>query len=86
MDSAISIRVSADADDRPSLNRLAGLDDRPELTDPVLLAEEDGDAVAAVDLVSGHVLADPRRSSSGLIALLQLGRLEARVIGALVGG
>jgi hypothetical protein len=86
MDSAISIRVSTDTDDRPSLTRLAGLEDRSELTGPVLLAEEDGHPVAAVDLVSGHVLADPRRSSVGLIALLQLRRLEARVIGALVGG
>jgi hypothetical protein len=86
MDSAISIRLSTDADDRPSLRRLVGLDDRPELSGPVLLAEEDGHAVAAVDLVSGHVLADPRRSSSGLIALLHLRRLEARALGALVGG
>ena len=86
MDSPISIRVSADAHDRPSLSRLAGLEDRPALTGPVLLAEEDGRPVAAVDLVSGHVLADPRRSSVGLIALLHLRRLEARVIGALVGG
>jgi hypothetical protein len=78
MDSAtvISIRVAADPDDHPF----------PELTGPVLLAEEDGHPVAAVDLESGHVAEDSRRSSSGLIALLQLHRLEARLIGALVGG
>jgi hypothetical protein len=78
MDSAtaISIRVAADPDDHPF----------PELTGPELLAEEDGHPVAAVDLECGHVAEDPRRSSSGLIALLQLHRLEARLIGALVGG
>lgn len=52
MDSAISIRLSADADDRAALGGLAGLEDRPELTGPVLLAEEDGHPVAAVELVS----------------------------------
>jgi hypothetical protein len=78
MDSAtaISIRVAADPDDHPF----------PELTGPVLLAEEDGHPVAAVDLESGNFAEDSRLSSSGLIALLQLHRLEARLIGALVGG
>jgi hypothetical protein len=89
MDSArspFSIRVSAGPGDRPSLSRLAALEGRPELGGPVVLAEEDGHAVAAVDLESGQAVADPRRSSSGLIALLHVHRLEARLIGALVGG
>jgi hypothetical protein len=76
MDSPISIRVSADADDRPF----------PDLTGPVLLAEDDGHPVAAIDLESGNVVTDPRRATSGLVALLQLHRLEVRLIGALVGG
>ena len=78
MDSAtaISIRVAADPDDHPF----------PELTGPVLLAEEEGHPVAAVDLESGEIAADPRRATPGLSALLQLHRLEARLIGALVGG
>jgi hypothetical protein len=86
MDSALSFRLSADPDDRLSLSRLVGLTGRPALSGPVLLAEEDGRPVAAVDLQSGDVVADPDRSSSGLIAVLHLRRLEARVIGALVGG
>ena len=76
MDSPISIRVAAEADDRP----FAGL------TGPVLLAEQDGSAVAAVDIETGDVAADPRRSSSSILAVLHLHRLEARLIGALVGG
>jgi hypothetical protein len=76
MDSAISIRLATDPDDRSF----------PELTGPVLLAEDDGHAVAAVDLVSGEVAAGQRRPTAALIALLQLHRLEARLIGALVGG
>jgi hypothetical protein len=78
MDSAttISIRVAADPDDRPF----------PELTGPVLLAEEEGHPLGAVALESGEIAADPRRPTPGLIALLQLHRLEARLIGALVGG
>jgi hypothetical protein len=86
MDSALSFRVSADPHDRPSLARLVGLPCGPALVGPLLLAEENGRAVAAVALESGDVMADPDRSSAGLITLLQLRRLEARVIGALVGG
>jgi len=78
MDSAtaIAIRFSSDPDDHPFV----------ELTGPVLLAEEDGHPIAAVDLESGDFAADSRRPTPGLIALLQLHRLEARLIGALVGG
>ena len=76
MDSPISIRVSADPDDWPFR----------ELIGPVVLAEQCGEAVAAIDLESGHAAADPRRSSSSLLAVLHLHRLEARLIGALVGG
>jgi hypothetical protein len=76
MDSPISIRVTADADDRPF----------PELTGPILLAEQDGSPVAAVELETGESASDPGRSNSGLLAILQLRRLEARLIGALVGG
>jgi hypothetical protein len=78
MDSAtsISIRVAADPGDHPF----------PELTGPVLLAEEAGHPLGAVELVSGEVAADSARPTPGLIALLQLHRLEARLIGALVGG
>lgn len=35
---------------------------------------------------SGDVAADPQRALTGLTALLQLRRLEVRLIGALVGG
>ena len=76
MDSALSIRVAADPGEHPF----------PELTGPVLLAEAEGHPVAAVDLESGEIAADPRRRTPGLVALLQLHRLEARLIGALVGG
>ena len=76
MDSPISIRVTADAEDRPI----------PQLSGPVVLAEQCGEAVAAVDIVSGEVAADPQRSTPSLLAVLQIHRLEARLIGALVGG
>jgi hypothetical protein len=76
VDSAISIRLTADPDDWP-FRQLAG---------PVVLAERCGEAVAAVDLESGEAVADPKRSTSSLLAVLQLHRLEARLIGALVGG
>ena len=52
----------------------------------MLLAEEAGHPVAAVDLESGEIAGDSGRPTPGLIALLQIHRLEARLIGALVGG
>jgi hypothetical protein len=76
VDSAISIRVTSDPQDWP-FGELAG---------PVVLAEQCGEAVAAVDLESGAVVSDPQRSSSSVLTVLQLHRLEARLIGALVGG
>jgi hypothetical protein len=76
MDSPFSIRVSADPADWP-FRELAG---------PVVLAEQCGEAVAAMELQSGDAAVDPRRSVSGVLAVLQIHRLEARLMAALVGG
>jgi hypothetical protein len=76
MDSPISIRVATDAEDRPF----------PELTGPILLAEQDGSPLGAVELETGESAFVPRGSSGSLFTVLQLHRLEVRLIGALVGG
>jgi hypothetical protein len=82
----VAIRFSTvDEDDRESLRRLAALDDSPAPDAPVVLAELDGDPVAALSIGDGHAVEDPFRSNAGIIALLHLHRLQARVIGAIWG-
>jgi hypothetical protein len=76
MDSPISIRVTADAEDRPF----------PQLSGPVVLAEQCGEAVGAIELESGDAAVDPERSVSGLLSVHNIHRLEARLMAALVGG
>jgi hypothetical protein len=42
--------------------------------------------VALLELQSGDAAVDPQRSVSGVLAVLQIHRLEARLMAALVGG
>lgn len=62
----------AGADDRPALQRLAQLDETPELALPALIAEADGRTVAAISLHDGAVAADPFARTVDTVALLQL--------------
>lgn len=75
---AIVIRRATDADIR-TLADLAALDSRAPLTGPALLAEIDGDVLAALDTADGSVAADPFAPTAELVELL---RLHARAIGA----
>jgi hypothetical protein len=67
----ISIR-SADTADYTSLWRLAALDDRPLPRGPFVVAEVDGEVIAAVSRESGEAVADPFRRTAQAVALLQL--------------
>jgi hypothetical protein len=58
-------------DDYATLARLAALDSAEPLAEPVLIAEVDGEAVAAMSLSDGRVVADPFRRTVPLVALLQ---------------
>jgi hypothetical protein len=57
----------------------------PEKHEPVVVAEVDGQPVAALGLRGGEVVSDPSRASSGLMALLHLRRLEALLIISIFG-
>ena len=67
----IAIRAATSADAR-TLNRLAALDSAPVPNGPVLLAEVDGQAHAAIDLRDGRVVADPFERTADLTSLLRL--------------
>jgi hypothetical protein len=78
---AIVIRPATDADIF-ALSDLAILDSREPLTGPVLIAEVDGVARAALDTADGSVAADPFAPTAELVELL---RLHARSTGSTAG-
>jgi hypothetical protein len=67
----IQIRA-AQASDGPTLTRLAALDSAPVPFGPVLLAEVDGEPLAALDLRDGAVVADPFKRTAELVQLLKV--------------
>jgi hypothetical protein len=67
----IALRL-AQPDEQPAVQRLAALDDAPELGGEVLLALVDGEPVAALSLGDGRVVADPFRFTEEAVGLLRL--------------
>jgi hypothetical protein len=67
----ISIR-SAYPDDYTALWRLAALDDKVLPRGPFLVAEVDGEVVAAASVATGTTVADPFRRTAEAVALLEL--------------
>jgi hypothetical protein len=68
---SVGLRV-AGADDADLVRRLAALDDAPALEGRVLLALIDGEAVAALSLRDGRVVANPFVLTRDAVALLRL--------------
>lgn len=71
IDHALTIRRAHDGD-ADALRRLAELDSSRPLEGEVLLAELDGTPVAAVELGSDRVVADPFRPTAEVVELLRL--------------
>jgi len=72
MDPAITIR-RARLDDHRVLRDLAGLDSSPRVPrGEVLLAEVDGQPVAAMSLTDGHHVADPFQPTAHVVELLRV--------------
>ena len=68
---AVTIR-RAGADDEATLRRLAGLDSTRVPDGPILMAELDGRAVAAISILSGESFADPFTPTLEMRRLLEL--------------
>ena len=75
--SHMTIRT-AEPQDYARLSNLASLDSARPLHGQALVAEVDGDAVAALEVDSGRAVADPFRRTASIVDLL---RLRARQIG-----
>jgi hypothetical protein len=69
--STVALRA-AHADDAGVVRRLADLDTSPPLRGDVLLALIDGEAVAAVSLCDGRVVANPFVPTTDTVTLLAL--------------
>jgi hypothetical protein len=67
----LSLRWAGPTDDT-HLRRLAQLDSTRSLLEPILLAECDGVAVAALSVADGRVAADPFEPTAEAVALLRL--------------
>jgi hypothetical protein len=68
---SIAIRRATEAD-RTAVERLAGLDSSPAPSGDLLLAAVDDEPLAAIELETGKVVADPFRPTADLVALLSL--------------
>ena len=73
MTPSLTIRI-AYPDDRAVLERLPTLDARPLPSEPLLVAEVDGELWAAISLPDGGAVADPFRPSGALVGLLHTRR------------
>ena len=67
----IALRVAQPEDDY-DVSRLAQLDDAPQPIGPVMLAVVDGEAVAALSLSDGRVVANPFVATEKAVTLLRL--------------
>jgi hypothetical protein len=70
-DQRVTVRALRGRDIEP-LRVLAALDGRHVPTGPVLVAEMDGELVAALPLDGGRAIADPFRRTADIVALLEL--------------
>jgi hypothetical protein len=68
---AISIRPARD-DDAVALLRVASLDSAIVPVGRLLVAERDGELIAALSLSTGKAIADPLQSTADAVALLRL--------------
>lgn len=75
----------AEGTDGESVRRLASLTGSSPPQGAVLLAELDGDAVAAIGIADGQTVAEPVRSTDALLMQLHLERFYIRLVAGVWG-
>jgi len=86
MSASATIRGAvADGADGERINRLAALKGGHPPEGPMLLAEMEGQPLAAIGIFDGHAISDPRRSTLALRIRLRLLRLQLRITVTLYG-
>jgi hypothetical protein len=75
----------AEGADGERIDRLASVAGSRPPEGAMMLAEADGEPVAAIGIFDGHSISDPARSSLALRMRLHLLRLQLRVIVAIHG-
>jgi hypothetical protein len=72
---SLTIRL-ATSEDIPALKRLAEVDSTVPLKGHVLMAEVDGNALAALSLQTGEVTANPFKRTAALVTQLRMRRYQ----------
>jgi hypothetical protein len=86
MSRPVTIRGAvADGDGGDRIKRLAAITGSHPPEGAMLLAEVEGDPVAAIGIFDGHAISDPRRSTFALRLRLRLLRLQVRLTAAVYG-
>ena len=67
----VAVRMAGPGDEA-AIRRIAALDDRKAPTGRVLLAEVQGELIAALGVTDGRAVADPFRWTSDVMALLEM--------------
>lgn len=75
MDSTLSIRYAGPADDS-GVARVSALDSASPPPAPRLVAELDGEIVAAISIADGSPVSDPFRPTASIVELLRVRRAQ----------
>jgi hypothetical protein len=68
---SVAVRLARPEDDE-AIRRVASLDGKKAPEGRVLVAEADGEIIAALALSGGHAVADPFRWTSDVLALMEM--------------
>src|SRR5215204_447877 len=68
---SVAVRLAV-AEDAEAIRRVAALDGKAEPTGRVLVAEADGELIAALPVAGGSAIADPFRWTSDIVALMEM--------------
>lgn len=78
---SVAIRL-AQPEDEQAIRRVAALDDRKVPSGRVLVAEADGEVIAALSVTDGDSAADPFRWTSDVMALMEMRAEQIATAGA----